>query len=408
MDLEKLRDKQTELIQHMRDSGYSKGYVGKVNQEIEWLLAHAEKEGIVSYKQACEVRVQSKSDGMQREYRCFYGLLMRFDLYGMFPCGETSIPLVKQGNYPLLSPKFKEMMDLCLASAKSRGVADGTAQGLVSRATAFLLAMQQKGIESLEDITEADILDFFTDSDGRATYTQSYRRQLSQALKENLGPYTKEACRILSLLPTTHKEHKNVQFLTSEEIEAIHAAVAPDSVLPPRERAIGNLLLFTGIRGGDIAKLEFSHIDWERDEIRLSQQKTGGELILPLSASVGNSILDYVSSERPKLDDPHIFLTKSKPYKPLRPVSIRETAQKIYDAAGIREKKGDRRGTHLFRYHVATSLLAKGISAPIINNTLGHTEPRSLEPYLCADIEGLRKCALSIAQYPVAEGVFDV
>ena len=408
MNLEKLRDKQTELIQYMRDNEDSKWYIGKVNREIEWLLAHAEKEGIVSYEQACEVRIRNKPDRVHRAYRCFYGILMRFDLYDMVPFGETSIPLVKQGSYPLLNLKFKEMVDYCQTSAKSRGVADGTVRGLTSRASAFLAAMQQKGIRSLEEITETDILDFFTGSNGKSTYTQSYRRQLSQALSEDLGPYTEEARRILSLLPATHKDHKNVQFLTSEEIEAIHSALAPDSTLSPRERAIGSLLFFTGIRGGDIARIEFSHIDWKQDEIRLSQQKTGGELILPLSAHVGNAILDYLSSERPKLDDSHIFLTKSKPYKPLKPTSIRAAANKIFNIAGIREKKGDRRGTHLFRYHVATSLSEKGISAPIINNALGHTEPRSLEPYLCADIEGLRKCALSIAQYPIAEGVFDV
>lgn len=408
MDLEKLRNKQTELIQYMRGSEYSKYYIGKLNREIKWLFAHAEKDGIVSYEQACEVRSRGKTDQMRREYRCFYGLLMRFDLYDMLPCGETGIPLVKQGNYPLLRPNFKELVDYCLASAKSRGVSDETAQGLASRASAFLITMQQKGIESLAKITEADILDYFTDHNGERSYTQSYRRQLSQALSENLGPHTEEARRILSLLPKARKEHKNVQFLTGEEIEAVHSALAPDSALPARERAIGSLLFFTGIRGGDIARIEFSHIDWKRDEIRLSQQKTGGDLVLPLTAHVGNAILDYVSSERPKLDDPHIFLTKAKPYKPLRSTSIRATTKKIYNVAGIRKKKGDRRGTHLFRYHVATSLLQKGIATPVINNALGHTEPRSLEPYLCTDIEGLRRCALSIAPFPVAEGVLDI
>ena len=408
MNLEKLRDKRTELIESMRGNGYSKWYISKVNKEIEWLLAHAEKEGIVSYQHACEFRLRNKTNRRRSEYRCLYGLLMRFDLYDMVPCGETGIRLVKSGNYPLLCPKFKEMMDYCLSSAKSRGVSNGTARGLVSRASAFLIAMQRKGIECLEEISETDILDFFTDCNGESIYTKSYRRQLSQALREDLGPYTEEARRILTLLPKTHKEHKNVQFFTEEEVKAIHTALAPDSDLPLRERAIGSLLFFTGIRGGDIARIEFSHIDWKRDEIRLSQQKTGEKLILPLSAPVGNAIFDYISSERPKSDDPHIFLTKTKPHKPLLPTSIKTTAKRIYNVAGIRKEKGDRRGTHLFRYHVATSLLQKGISTPVINSTLGHTEPRSLEPYLCADIEGLRRCALSISPYPIAEGVFDV
>ncbi len=137
MNLEKLWDKQTELIQFMRDSEYSKNYIGKLNREIEWLLAHAEKEGIASYEQACEVRLRGKTDQVGREYRCFYGLLMRFNLYDMLPRGKTGISLVKQGNYSLLSPNFKDLVDCCLASAKSRRVSDETAQGLTSRASAF-------------------------------------------------------------------------------------------------------------------------------------------------------------------------------------------------------------------------------------------------------------------------------
>mgnify|MGYP001085263220 CR=1 FL=1 len=68
MNLRKSRDKQNELIQYMRDNEYSKWYIGKVNREIEWLLAHAEKEGIVSYEQACEVRIRSKPDRVYRVY----------------------------------------------------------------------------------------------------------------------------------------------------------------------------------------------------------------------------------------------------------------------------------------------------------------------------------------------------
>lgn len=325
-----------------------------------------------------------------------------------FRVGGGSFPLVKHGSYHSLSPEFKEIADYCMASAKSRGVCDRTAKGLVSRLSVFFAAMQRKGIASLAEITEADMLDFFTADNGETAYAQSYRRQLSQALNEDLGPHAEEAHRIFSLLPKIRGAHKNVQFLTSDEIEAVHSVLAPDSNLPLRERAIGCLLLFTGIRSCDIAGLKFSQIDWDQDVIRLSQQKTGGNLILPLTATIGNAILDYISLERPKSDDPHVFLAKTKPYKPLKAQAIASAVEKIYDAAGIRKERADRRGTHLFRYYVATSLLQKGIPAPIINNTLGHTEPRSLEPYLCVDIEGLRSCALSIDAFPVAEGVFDV
>ena len=39
---------------------------------------------------------------------------------------------------------------------------------------------------------------------------------------------------------------------------------------------------------------------------------------------------------------------------------LRSAVPKIYRAAGIRQGKGDRQGTHLFRYHVASALAGNG------------------------------------------------
>ena len=74
--------------------------------------------------------------------------------------------------------------------------------------------------------------------------------------------------------------------------------------------------------------------------------------------------------------------------------------------AGIRQEQGDRKGTHIFRHHLATSLLENGIPRPVISRTLGHTAPDSLEPYLRADFVHLKECAVSIEEFPVSEGVF--
>ena len=75
-------------------------------------------------------------------------------------------------------------------------------------------------------------------------------------------------------------------------------------------------------------------------------------------------------------------------------------------AANLRLKTGDRKGTHIFRHNLAASLLENGISRPVISQTLGHTAPDSLEPYLRADFIHLKKCAISIDPFPVSEEVF--
>ncbi|MGV8983124.1 hypothetical protein [Clostridium sp.] len=75
---------------------------------------------------------------------------------------------------------------------------------------------------------------------------------------------------------------------------------------------------------------------------------------------------------------------------------------------GIRQDKGARKGTHIFRHYLASCLMSNGIPQPIISRTLGHTSPDSLEPYLRADFVHLKECALSIEKFSVAEDVFDL
>lgn len=67
--------------------------------------------------------------------------------------------------------------------------------------------------------------------------------------------------------------------------------------------------------------------------------------------------------------------------------------------AQIRMKKGVRRGTHIFRYHLATFLLENNVPQPVITQTLGHSSPLSLEPYLHADLVHLKECSLSVEKF---------
>ncbi|WP_413357089.1 tyrosine-type recombinase/integrase [Robertmurraya sp. 2P01SA] len=86
--------------------------------------------------------------------------------------------------------------------------------------------------------------------------------------------------------------------------------------------------------------------------------------------------------------------------------SIGNVSGRIMKVAGIRQKKGDRKGFHIFRHHLATALLGNGIPQPVISRTLGHTSPDSLEAYLSADFLHLKECSISIEQFPVSKEVF--
>ena len=180
----------------------------------------------------------------------------------------------------------------------------------------------------------------------------------------------------------------------------------PLSKLSHRDRAIGMLLLHTGLRGCDIAALEIDSVNWTSETLLIIQQKTEIPLELPLMPIVGNAIYDYVTTERPYSDYRFLFLSNPRPFTPLASRSIGSIVTKIFRVVGIRQDKGVRKGTHIFRHHLASSLMGNGIPQPIISRTLGHTSPGSLEPYLRADFVHLKECALSIEKFPVAEEVF--
>ena len=410
MNLKKLFDNYEILINYMHDNGYSSSYTARLKTEINWLMHNNHTENFHSYEEACYIRVsRTKSSKMQKCYRLIYGILLRFDIYNEYPDRRRKEPLIKRGAYPQLNSVFKEVIDLYKKSDRKRSLKENTIYGNASAGACFLLAMQNKGHMTLDDITEDNVLSFFTDNYGNVALSSSYKKEIAAVFKADIGSYTEASRRVLAYLPMVRPKRKNIQYLTPEEIDNIHEILDDkDGKLSLRNRAIGTLLFFTGIRGCDIAKMKFSEIDWENEEIRLTQQKTDGGLVLPLTATIGNAIYDYVNQERPKSMDSHVFLNELRPYDPLKAKAMWWISSKIYAAASIRQNTSDRRGTHLFRYNLATSFAGSGIARPVISSMLGHVNPNSLDYYLFADMMHLRECALSIADFPVSEEVFGV
>jgi integrase len=203
------------------------------------------------------------------------------------------------------------------------------------------------------------------------------------------------------------KTKRNVQFLTEPETNAILDALDDMSgSLTLRDRAIGKLAYYTALRSCDIAALNLSSIDWGRDIIAVRQQKTDAPLELPLSAAVGNAIHDYQVSERPSTDCPALFITTGKPHKRMHSSSMWAVSARIMGEAAIRQSANDRKGLHLFRHNLATSLLGNGAQQPVISGILGQGAPASLEAYLSTDTAHLRECALSIDRFPIGREVF--
>lgn len=408
MNVQNLRDHYPKLISYMETNGYSKTYVDRLKREVKKILSTVDSMECSCYTDVyLEYTKTSNSPNYLREKRTIIGAIEQFDVHGRYPDGRRRHELFKRGAYPLLLPEFKSVIDYYCEAEKKRGKKDTTIYTESHHASTFFLSLQQKGIDSLVKITEEAVLSIFISPDETLLRSYSYKKNITAVLKACI-PYHPETChRILAFLPALRETRKNIQYLTSEEIQKVKEALANgENLLTLRDKAIGMLALYTGLRGCDMAGLTFDAIDWDRDSIYITQQKTEFPLELPLTAVVGNALYDYLTAERPHSESRYLFISQNKPYDRLNSRSMGNVAIRIMKVAGIRQSKGDRKGFHIFRHHFATALLGNGVPQPVISRTLGHTSPNSIEDYLSADFPHLKECSINIAHFPVPEEVF--
>lgn len=408
MNVKNLRDNYPQLISYMENNDYSKSYIDRFKHEIKKILAVADSKEWSCYKDVyLEYTKTSDSPDYLRNKRTIIGAIEQFDIYGRYPNGRRRHKLFKRGSYPLLLPDFKSVIDFYCKVEKKRGKKSSTIYTESHNASTFFLSLQQKGIKNLNKITEEAILSIFISPDGTLLRSCSYKKNIAAVLKACIPSYPVICPKILAFLPALRETRKNIQYLTQEEIQKVkNTLIDSENQLTLRDKAIGILALYTGLRGCDIAGLTLDNIEWDQELIYIRQQKTDIPFELPLTAVVGNAIYDYLIFERPSTESKYIFISQLKPYKRLKSRSIGNVANRIMKAAGIRQSKGDQKGFHIFRHHLATALLGNGVPQPVISRTLGHTSPDSLEPYLSADFQHLKKCSLNIERFPVSKEVF--
>jgi len=408
MNVQNLKDNHHKLIAFMESEGYFKKYIDNIKREINRILAKADENGWRSYGDVYqEYAGRLKSPQTLRNKRAYLGLIEHFDVYGQYPNGRRRQKIVNRAKYHMLTDEFKAVIDHYCVIEEKRGKKDTTIYGESHNAATFLFALQEKGIKTLQAITEEAVLSVFIRTDGHLRRSCSYKKNVAAVFKACVPKDPETFERILSFLPLLRETRKNIQYLQPEEITALKQVMADEnSSLSLRDKAIGMLVMNTGLRCCDIAGMTLASIDWDNDLILIRQQKTEVPLDLPLTATVGNAVYDYLTLERPETECEYIFITERRPYTRLESWSLGNIAKKLFDTASIRQLDGDRQGFHIFRHRLATALLGNGVARPVISQILGHDSPDSLESYLSADFVHLKECALSIEYFAIDEGVF--
>ena len=404
MNTENLKANYPKLISHMEDSGYADASIERIKSVITRILASP-----VSWHSYYDLYLEYESKSSRPTYpemQTIIGTIMQFDVYGKYPNKQWNA-LIPNTAYDKLLPEFRMLIDCYVDAEQKRGrLKESTVHRNAKNASSFMLALQNAGINQLSDITEESVISVFMSEDGVQQKNSTYAYCIRDVLNVCNSHGHSDCKTILGLIPPVRRIKKNVRYLTPEESLKIHGTINNTaSGLKLRDRAIGILAYYTGLRWCDIRAMDLESIDWNNDVIRITQVKTGVPLELPLTATVGNAIHEYLIAERPDVNNSALFLTCDEFPRRLGKMSGSVVSAPIIKAAGIRQGKGERRGFHLFRHHFTTSLLASGVPQVIISSVLGHLDPESIESYLSSDIVNLKKCGLSVELFQnTAEG----
>ena len=192
-----------------------------------------------------------------------------------------------------------------------------------------------------------------------------------------------------------HRLEKIPSFYSKDEVLKIEQSVSKTDAVGKRDYAMVLLASRLGLRVSDIAGLGFNNLDWDTNQIRLIQYKTGNPITLPLLPIVGNAIIDYLRYGRKKSSSGKVFLSCSPPYLPITSGAVHLAIMKAFKISGLEIDKRHH-GGHALRFSLAQRMLELNTPMPIISEALGHKNRDVTREYVRIDLPLLQKCSLDV------------
>lgn len=407
MKLSDLLLKCDDLLCFARTSDYSKGYISNLRREIISLNLFAKRHPMSSFEEYY-IHLQSLAHNKPTlsSRRQVFGRIVQYYKYGVLPSKAKPFVFNKIDEFEALPKEFKLFVLSYVNFMEFNNLKTSTINGRRGVLVKFLRHLQSNDITKFLDLTEAVVLSYFKDKKAQNTgydIVKILKLAANACVASNI-PITgiETVSRFLPMLP---KRHLVYPYLTDTEIALILDVLQKEeSGLSFRDRAIGIMLYYTGMRRGDLTNFKIEQIDWNSESITFYQSKNQTYNTLALRPIVGNAIFDYINFERPKCDSPYLFLTIDAPYRNLQGGTIYDILDKIFRKADVRTDRG-RKGTHIFRHNFTRQLINHRCDTRMITNLLGHNSAESINAYLQTDYTSLKSCALSIEQFPIKTSI---
>jgi len=173
--------------------------------------------------------------------------------------------------------------------------------------------------------------------------------------------------------------------LSPQQAESVLWAISGDDIVTARDRAAIGVLVWTARRASAVANLKLGDYYTDGNRWFLRFDDKGGEVFdIPVRHDLQEFLNAYIDAAglAGEPEDAPLFRTAYKRTKQLTPKSMNGKdlyymAKRRFADAGLPSKFT----THTFRSTVATDLLKQGVALDVVQNFLGHKDPRTTQLY---------------------------
>jgi len=174
-------------------------------------------------------------------------------------------------------------------------------------------------------------------------------------------------------------------------LHEVKAVLNVPDILDPlglRDRTMLELFYSTGIRRGELAALEITDLNQERQTLQIRQGKGQKDRVVPVGERALHWLERYLDQVRPKLllslHEKALFLTSYG--EAFNPDVLSRKVSKYIKTAEI----GRKGSCHLLRHSCATHMLEGGADIRFIQQLLGHEKLETTSVYTHVSIEQLK------------------
>lgn len=286
-------------------------------------------------------------------------------------------------------PRFFDYLD------RERGLRPASIRSYQHHLARFEAFLARIGVARLSELSPAILSAFIAERAG-AGLAKTSLRDCCGVLRVFLRYAHREgevASDLSSVMewPQAYRLSSIPRSITWEEVGLVLAGVDRRTPCGKRDWAILLLLVTYGLRGREVAALTLDDIDWKRERLAVPERKAGHSTAFPLSASVGEGLVDYLRFGRPQTDERRVFFRAAAPVKPIGPAAVSSRARHYLLKAGV---EVPRPGSHTLRHTCVQRLVDADFALKTIGDFIGHRSAQSTKIYAKVAVEQLRQVAL--------------